>query len=609
MQEGRAIDNYKNSKSYEESLSLNYKKTNGIYYTPKVIVNYILEEILLNHDIVENPEPKILDLSCGCGNFLLEAYDLLYKLIENNMDKIKNKYGKYYIKDIGEHIASKCIYGTDTDKDAINILKKSLIKKVLKCGNIEKDISKINYNITCEDALKKKYSIKFNYIIGNPPYVGHKILDKNYKKFLLDEYKDVYRDKADLYFCFYKKSLDIIKENGKIGLITPRYFLESPSGELLRYYLFENSIMHKIIDLNGVKVFDNLGISSLILIFSNKNQQYNVIDNDKNINNIIRVYKIKEEKINLKKTYNLGEILNNNICEKISISQGDLRNNWIILNNKDRQLYEKIQVKCEYRLEDIAESFQGVITGCDKSFILHEDDERIKNIDNRLLKTWIKNKNINQYIIEESNQKLIYSNNIEDINDYPYIKENCFLPYKNKLENRRECRNNIRKWYELQWGREISLFERKKIMYPYKSKYNRFAIDNNNSFCSADVYSFFIKEEYKDLFSYEYLLALLNSKVYDKYFKMTAKCMGNKVYDYYPNRVMKIKIFRDNNYEEIEYLCKKIISLKLLIQDGRKCLKFQGKNNILNKEIYYLENESHFLQNKISNLINKSLEL
>ena len=85
--------------------------------------------------------------------------------------------------------------------------------------------------------------------------------------------------------------------------------------------------------------------------------------------------------------------------------------------------------------------------------------------------------------------------------------------------------------------------------------------------------------------------------------------MGNKVYDYYPNRVMKIKIFRDNNYEEIEYLCKKIISLKLLIQDGRKCLKFQGKNNILNKEIYYLENESHFLQNKISNLINKSLEL
>lgn len=71
------------------------------------------------------------------------------------MDKIKIKYGQYYIKDIGEHIVNKCIYGIDTDKEAVNILKKSLIKKALKNDNEEKDISKINHNIICEDALKK----------------------------------------------------------------------------------------------------------------------------------------------------------------------------------------------------------------------------------------------------------------------------------------------------------------------------------------------------------------------------------------------------------------------------------------------------------------------
>ena len=38
--------------------------------------------------------------------------------------------------------------------------------------------------------------------------------------------------------------------------------------------------------------------------------------------------------------------------------------------------------------------------------------------------------------------------------------------------------------------------------------------------------------------------------------------MGNKIYDYYPNKVMKLKIFKDNNYKEIEFLCKKIISIK-----------------------------------------------
>ncbi|MDL0288296.1 SAM-dependent methyltransferase, partial [Clostridioides difficile] len=33
--------------------------------------------------------------------------------------------------------------------------------------------------------------------------------------------------------------------------------------------------------------------------------------------------------------------------------------------------------------------------------------------------------------------------------------------------------------------------------------------------------------------------------------------------DYYPNKVMKIRIFRDNNYEEIENLSKQIISILL----------------------------------------------
>ena len=226
-----------------------------------------------------------------------------------------------------------------------------------------------------------------------------------------------------------------------------------------------------------------------------------------------------------------------------------------------------------------------------------------------LLKNWIKNKNINKYIIEESTQKLIYSNDIDDIKKYPYIEEKCFMFYKQKLKNRRECIRKSRKWYELQWGRDKSLFERRKIMYPYKSTSNKFAIDGNKNFSSADVYSFYINEEFKEEFSYEYLVGLLNSHIYDKYFKMIGKNMGNKIYDYYPNKVMKLKIFKDDNYSKVEALSKKIISIEKQIGISKNKLKLQGKNNILNKEIYYLENESHFLQNKINELINKSLNL
>lgn len=593
----RIIDNYALSKYYEESLSLYDKKIKGIYYTPKAIVNYILEDIFKNHDIVENPEPKILDLSCGCGNFLISAYEILYELIKKNKAKIDEKFGHNYINNISNHIINKCIYGIDIDKNAINILKELLYRKKISNDNIQKDISIDVNNISCEDALKKQYSIKFDYIVGNPPYIGHKSLDKEYKKFLLSEYKDVYKDKADIYFCFYKKALDLLNEKGKIGFITPRYFLESPSGKLLRDYLYNNCNIKKIIDLQNINIFKNLGIATLITILERKT-------ND----NILHTYKIKNN-INMNNIKDLNILLRNDKCEKISINQKDLQNNWIILNYEDNIFYETIEKKSQYTLGDICISFQGIITGCDKAFVLNNDDERIKYIDEKLLKPWIKNKNVNQYVIDESSQKLIYANNIDEINNYPYIKENCFKPYENKLKNRRECIRKVRKWYELQWGRESHMFEKRKIMYPYKSYNNRFAIDENKNFSSADVYSFHIKDEYLELFSYEYIVGILNSDIYDRYFKMIGKCMGNKVYDYYPNKVMKLKIFKDENYSEIEFISKKIIDIKKEIKMSKTSVKLQGKKNILNKEIIYLESESHFLQNKINKLINKSLNL
>lgn len=574
-------DNFLTSKKYENTLDIDTKKLNGVYYTPKVVVDYIMLKTLKQHDIVKNPYPKIIDISCGCGNFLLEAYDVLYDMFEENIYELKGIYNDDYWKtdNIHNHIISNCIYGVDIDNNAIEILKDGLRKK-------DEDLHIDKMNLYCEDSLKYQWHIKFDYIVGNPPYVGHKSIDREYKKYLLENYPRVYKDKSDMYFCFYEKIIELLNDKGIASVITPRYFLESPSGRSLRDFMKENIKIIEIVDFLGSMIFKNIGVASCIMTFS-KEKNSELID----------IYRIKDENININKEYknkyyDLSNLINSDLFEYFQIGEENLNKNWMIANKEVKLFHEKIEAKCNYTLGDIVESFQGIITGCDKAFILNEDDKRLDEIDINLIKNWVKNKNINKYTIEPSTKKLIYSNDIDDEKKYKSTIRECIAIYKEKLSNRRECKRNIRKWYELQWGREKSLFEREKIMYPYKSRENRFAVDYYNNFSSADVYSFFIKEQYKMDFSHEYLVGILNSSIYDKYYKITAKKMSKNVYDYYPNKVMGIKIFKDENYEEIEALSKEIIRLSL------------NKNNIKSENIKYID-----LQDKIDNLVAASLQV
>ena len=566
-------DNYEHSYNYEKNLSEETKKSKGIYYTPKFIVDYILNKTLKEHDILSNPCPKILDISCGCGNFLLEAYDILYEMFEYYKHELK-------IENIHKHIIENCIYGVDIDKNAVDILNNSLRNKDIDSKILKSNIycfDSLNKNNLGQDVINLFWENKFDYIIGNPPYIGHKSLGKEYKNFLLKEYSEVYRDKSDIYYCFYKRVIDLLSEDGIVSIITPRYFLESISGKHLRNYILNNSYINEIIDFNGSNIFKNISIASCIITLSKKC-----------ITSNIDIHKLKNSKLKLNYLDSLEYYLNDDNFYNIKIKQSDLNEDWIISNKENLDIYNKLESYGQYRLKDICISFQGIITGCDKAFIIDKRDTDENIEEKKLLKNWVKNKHIKKYKLDENKKLLIYSNDIFDEEEYPK-SINYISNYKEKLLNRRECRKNIRKWYELQWGRQKELFERKKIMYPYKAKENRFAIDYKNSFCSADVYSFYIKEEYENEFSYEYIVGLLNSSIYDTYFKTFAKKMTSDLYDYYPNKVMEIKIFKDRNYNKIENLAKDIITLI---------------NDDYDNEILIIEK-----QKQLDEIINKSIEL
>lgn len=525
-----AIKNYKREMGIEdkELFSVKYykfiqlNKEKGVVYTSFEIAEYIIKNTIKAQDIINNPYIKIVDPACGSGNIIIPCFLYMLRLYCENLEKINKKNNiNMEEKDIPVHIIKYNLFGFDIDQYALKVLQVDLysISGYLHIGNFNK-----------KDFLIEKLENKFDVFISNPPYVGQKSVDREYSIKLKNTYREMYKDKGDISYCFFQKSILYLKKGGKLSFITSRYFLESPSGETLRKVLKELCSIEKIVDFYGIRPFKNAGIDPVIIF----------LKNEQNIDIDIEIIKPKITKGKSKNEFckslfsGIGEAYNTFYIKKNLLNSSG----WILRNEKERNIINKIEKNSFTSLGNICDSFQGIITGCDKAFIVDRDTIKCKDLERDILKPWIKSSYIKKGKVKENDKYIIYSDSIKIEENYQ-VSLKHISKYKEKLLNRRECRNGIRKWYELQWGRNERIFEGTKIVLPYKAENNRFALDKGSYF-SADVYALILKDNVP--FTYEYLLYILNSDIYEFYFKTFGKKLGENLYEYYPNNLMKLCI-------------------------------------------------------------------
>ncbi|MGY0372520.1 Eco57I restriction-modification methylase domain-containing protein [Clostridium sp. JNZ J1-5] len=526
-----AIENYKKyfnmnderfSNTYIKFIEKEKGKENGVVYTPEDIANYMADNILEASEVINNPFIKILDPACGCGDILIACYKKLKSIYESNLEAI-NKNSSLNIKeqDISKHIVENNLYCCDIDEAALKILTIDLFEI---SGYMNKN------NINNLDFLTDNIELKYDVIIGNPPYIGHKSIDKEYSKKLKSLYKNIYKDKGDISYCFFQGALNRLSKRGKLSFITSRYFIESPSGEELRKILKEVCSLYKIVDFYGIRPFKKVGVDPVIIFLINETD---VVDN---IEIIKPIHSSRKQKDAFYKSLFLNK---GDLYKKFYLSKNLLNNKgWILRDEKERYIISKIEEKSFTHLYNICDSFQGIITGCDKAFVVNSETISKENLEKDIIKPWIKSSYIHKEKADFEDTYLIYSDLIEDQEKYPNVIKHIERQ-KNKLLQRRECKRGVREWYQLQWGRKKEIFEKEKIIFPYKSSVNRFTLDKGNYF-SADVYALILKDNVP--FTYEYLISLLNSKIYEFYFQSFAKKLGEDLYEYYPNNLMKLCI-------------------------------------------------------------------
>ncbi len=156
-------------------LTAGEKKVLGQVYTPVDIINKMLDQ-LFNLDLI-GKNTKLLEPACGGGYFLIEAFK-----------KIKSYFGDE-IED--KHIIESMLFGIDVDDFSIFMTKVGLMFAGFS--------TEAEFNIFRLDYLTDTFEMdKFDIIVGNPPYVGHKNSTCEYKKALYEKYSEVFYNKADI---------------------------------------------------------------------------------------------------------------------------------------------------------------------------------------------------------------------------------------------------------------------------------------------------------------------------------------------------------------------------------------------------------------------------
>lgn len=239
---------------------INYSKERkeqyGEIFTPYSLIEKMLN--LLNEEDFTNPNTKWLDPGSGTGFFSIYLY---WKLFDGLKNIIPNETKRT------NHIIENMIYMVEIQEQNANILKKIF--------GLKANIFNVDFLIP---SHIENYS--FDYVIGNPPYNVNGV-----KKVPTNKQKNKKNDGNTVWFEFIKKSIKLLKENGKLIMIVPCIWLKPDKLKAYDYMCnFKIEKLHSLSNTDTKKIFNgNAQTPTCYFLLKNtlSNKKINIFDNDK----------------------------------------------------------------------------------------------------------------------------------------------------------------------------------------------------------------------------------------------------------------------------------------------------------------------------------------
>lgn len=537
-----------------------YRKAGGVFYTPewlsKAVVERTLEPILNGRTpeslVRHKGEYRVLDPSCGSGSFLVAAYNYLldwylnsYLTDESKWMKTrpprleKNQSGELVLSLIErKRILLEHIFGVDLDPQAVEIAKLSLLVKVLEdqvgAGLDEqfavfKDrlLPDLDMNIKCGNSLispdaltdleiihsadsrhvdlrpfdwRGEFGRLFRVIVGNPPWLmaGYEI-EPLALSYLKSTYAS-YTGKADLYYLFLERCLDLVAEDGRVSLVVPNKMFTTRAGKGIRKVLSDKSWVEEIIDFQTEQIFEKATNYTQVLILSPP----------------------KEPRATVKYTRSLKQFESQQDWLLQSKQLNELR--WDTNSPQATALWDHIRSISRPLMEVVSGFGNGVQTGADAVLHVTKLEAEACKIEPEHLKPLLRGKDVRNGFLAAPQKFLIFpyreiNGDFVVLNKYqlaraPFL-ESYVHEYEEVLRKRRwfgkSAQELTGEWWGLMHLDSASSFAGHHLLTPSLSNRSNFALGNGSMFPTgtAGVTSVLLASDIDP----SAMLALLNSEL------------------------------------------------------------------------------------------------
>lgn len=273
-----------------------FKQNKGQFFTPTSIVNFLLYALQLDNLAIERLNndrelPLIIDPSAGSGTYLVESMKLITKEIKyKQRNKIKSsrqtvrRFEELFTPDYNENKwAREYLYGSEINFDLGTASKVNMILHGDGSTNIFVQSGLLPFRFYVkesapnylENATKetlyndKEVNGKYDVVVSNPPFSVD--LDTQTQREVKNTF--LFGDKKNSENLFIERYYQLLKENGRLGVVLPESVFDTTENKYIRLFIFKYFNVKAIISLPQVTFEPYTSTKTSLLIAQKKSRE------------------------------------------------------------------------------------------------------------------------------------------------------------------------------------------------------------------------------------------------------------------------------------------------------------------------------------------------